>query len=123
MKAKILVIDDSVISLANVEQNLKDKYDVITVNSGSRALRFLRREKPDLILLDIRMAEMDGIETLKEIKKIKDCVDIPVIMLTSRNDMSSIVECQKQGISDYVLKPFNPEELQGRIEKAMAGRG
>ncbi len=123
MKAKILVIDDSVISLANVEQNLKDKYEVITVNSGSRALRFLRREKPDLILLDIRMAEMDGIETLKEIKKIKDCGDIPVIMLTSRNDMSSIVECQRQGISDYVLKPFNPEELQGRIEKAMAGRG
>jgi len=123
MKAKILVIDDSVISLANVEQNLKDKYEVITVNSGSRALRFLRREKPDLILLDIRMAEMDGIETLKEIKKIKDCADIPVIMLTSRNDMSSIVECQRQGISDYVLKPFNPEELQGRIERAMAGRG
>ncbi len=123
MKAKILVIDDSVISLANVEQKLKDKYEVITVNSGSRALRFLRREKPDLILLDIRMAEMDGIETLKEIKKLKDCGDIPVIMLTSRNDMSSIVECQKQGISDYVLKPFNPEELQGRIEKAMAGRG
>ena len=122
MRMRILAVDDSVINLASVEQKLKDRYEVVTANSGERALRYLKNEKPDLILLDIRMAEMDGIETLKEIREMEGGADIPVIMLTSQGDKGSIVETQKLGICDYVLKPFDPQELRSRIEKALRNK-
>ena len=118
--ATILAVDDSPINLATIEQKLKDSYEVIPVNSGFRALQYLKSEKtPDLILLDIRMAEMDGIETLKEIREMRGGADIPVIMLTSQNDKGSIMESQKLGIYDYVLKPFDTADLLDRIRRAL----
>lgn len=118
--ATILAVDDSPINLATIEQKLKDSYEVIPVNSGFRALQYLKSEqKPDLILLDIRMAEKDGIETLKEIRELSVGEDIPVIMLTSQNDKGSIVESQKLGIYDYVLKPFDTADLHNRIRRAL----
>lgn len=122
MKMRILVVDDSVINLATVEQKLKDRYEVIPVNSGDKAIRCLKNERPDLILLDIKMDNMDGIETLKQIRELENGKDIPVIMLTSKGDKESIVETQKLGICDYVLKPFDPQELRMRIEKALRGQ-
>ena len=119
MKMSILVVDDSIINLSAVEQKLKDRYDVATANSGDKALRYLKNEKPDLILLDIKMDNMDGIETLKQIREMENGTDIPVIMLTARGDKRSIVETQRLGICDYVLKPFDPQELRLRIEKAL----
>ena len=65
-KRKILAVDDNSISLATIEQELKREYEVIPVNSGERALQYLRREKPDLILMDIQMAQKNGIETVWE---------------------------------------------------------
>ncbi len=118
-KRKILVVDDSSINLAVVEQTLRGKYDVIAVNSGSRALRYLEDERPDLILLDIRMAQKDGIETLKEMRFMPNGADIPVIMLTSRRDRETVVETAKLGVYDYVLKPFEPEDLHARIQAAL----
>ena len=96
-----------------------NRYDVATANSGDKALRYLKNEKPDLILLDIKMDNMDGIETLKQIREMENGTDIPVIMLTARGDKRSIVETQRLGICDYVLKPFDPQELRLRIEKAL----
>ena len=119
MKMSILVVDDSILNLSAVEQKLKDRYDVATANSGDKALRYLKNEKPDLILLDIKMDNMDGIETLKQIREMENGTDIPVIMLTARGDKRSIVETQRLGICDYVLKPFDPQELRLRIEKAL----
>ena len=66
VKKKILAVDDNSISLATIEQELDGEFEVIPLNSGIRALQFLQKEKPDLILLDIQMALKDGIETLKE---------------------------------------------------------
>lgn len=122
-KLRILVVDDSPVSLASVEQKLNDVYEVITVNSGARALRYLRKEKPDLILLDIMMEGKDGIETLKELRTTENGTDIPVIMLTSKGDKGSIIESSKYGIYDYVLKPFDTRELHSRIQKALKKAG
>ena len=93
-KRQILAVDDNSISLATIEQELDWEFDVIQLNSGIRALQYLKKEeqKPDLILLDIQMAIKDGIETLKEIRQIKDCQDIPVIMLTSNANKKMVVE-------------------------------
>ncbi len=119
-KDRLLVVDDSAINLASIEQKLKDNYDIVPINSGSRALRYLKDNKPDLILLDIKMAEKDGIETLKEIRMLDNGADIPVIMLTAKNDKWSIVESQKLGIYDYVLKPFDTQDLHERIQRALS---
>ena len=81
-KKCILAVDDTAIVLTRISNTLRDDYEVITVNSGIRALKYLDQEKPDLILLDIQMAQKDGIQTLKEIRSMKDREDIPVIMLT-----------------------------------------
>lgn len=118
-KMRILVVDDSAVSLATVEQKLKDLYEVITVNSGVRALRYLKNQRPDLILLDIKMEGKDGIETLKELREMKNGADIPVIMLTSKNDKGSLIETAKLGIYDYLLKPFDTQDLHKRIRRAL----
>lgn len=118
-KLKILAVDDNSISLAAIEQELKKNYEIIPINSGERALQYLRREKPDLILMDIQMAQKNGIETLREIRGMEKCKDIPVIMLTSKQDKASVVESSKLGIYDYVIKPFNGEDLHRRIDRIL----
>lgn len=117
-KFKILLVDDSAVNLAAVEQKLKDLYDVVTINSGERALRYLKNEKCDLILLDIKMRGKDGIETLKELRAMENGADVPVIMLTSKNDKESVIVTAKYGICDYILKPFSTKDLE-RIERAL----
>ena len=118
-KMKILAVDDNSISLATIEQELKDDYDVIPLNSGTRALQYLKRERPDLILLDIQMESKDGIETLREIRDSKDCRDIPVIMLTSMRDKEMVFQSAKLGVVDYVIKPFSKQVLRERVERAL----
>lgn len=122
-RLRILAVDDNTINLARIEQELKSKYEVITVNSGVRAIRYLKTEKPDLILLDIQMALKDGIETLKEIRTMENGATIPVIMLTSKQDRESIIESSRLGVSDYVLKPFNGQDLQERIIRTLKRAG
>lgn len=118
-RMRILAVDDNIINLATIEQELKTKYEVITVNSGARAIRFLNKEKPDLILLDVQMALMDGIETLREIRDLENGATIPVIMLTSKKDKDTVIEGTKLGIMDYVVKPFDSQDLHNRIERAL----
>lgn len=122
-KLVILAVDDNTINLATIEQELKDTYDVITVNSGARALQYLKQAKPDLILLDIQMALMDGIETLKQIRAMGNGESIPVIMLTSKQDKETIIESSKLGVYDYVLKPFKADNLQERIVRTLKRAG
>ena len=118
-KKRILAIDDAAIVLKRIADALEEHYDVVTVNTGSRALRYLEPEKPDLILLDIRMMPKDGFETLKEIREMEDRADIPVIMLTGVEDKNAVVESIKLGICDYILKPFFPDDLLERIQRAL----
>lgn len=113
----ILAVDDTAIVLYRISEALRDEYEIITVNSGTRALKYLKEEKPDLILLDIQMASMDGIETLHQIRMMSDRKDIPVIMLTGVENKSTVLESAKLGICDYMLKPFSSEELIRRIER------
>lgn len=119
LRKRILAVDDTVIVLTRIADTLRKDYEVVTVNSGIRALKYLNQEKPDLILLDIQMATKDGIETLREIRAMKDRSDIPVIMLTGMEDKTSVLESAKLGICDYILKPFSSEDLLERIRKVL----
>lgn len=122
-KKRILAVDDTAVVLTRISNTLKDDYEVITVNSGARALKYLRDEKPDLILLDIQMSPMDGIQTLHEIRNMKDREDIPVIMLTGVEDKDIVLESAKLGICDYILKPFYSDDLLKRIRRAFEQAG
>ena len=118
-KKCILTVDDAATILLRIKDTLEKYYDVITVNSGARALRYLEVAKPDLILLDIRMMPKNGFETLRDIRKMWDRADIPVIMLTAMEDKNSVLEGINLGISDYILKPFAPEDLLSRIRRVL----
>lgn len=118
-KLKILAVDDNVISLAAIEQELKGEYEVIALNSGLRALQYLKQERPALILMDIQMTLKDGIETLREIRDREECKDIPVIMLTSLRTKDTVLESSKLGIVDYVVKPFNKQDLLERVNRVL----
>ncbi len=116
-KKCILAVDDSAIVLTRISSILREDYDVVTINSGMRALRYLELEKPDLILLDIQMAQQDGIETLREIRSREECREIPVIMLTGVETKDAVLESSRLGICDYLLKPFSSAELHKRISR------
>ncbi len=122
-KMRILAIDDNTVNLATLEQELKSKYEVIPVISGRRAIKYLYREQVDLILLDVEMPIMDGIETLKEIRAQENGVTVPVIFLTTRKDKTTVIEGAKLGIMDYITKPFDPDDLHERIERVFKRLG
>ena len=122
-KMRILVVDDNTVNLATIEHELKDKYEIVPMLSGRRAVKYLYREKVDLILLDIQMPIMDGIETLKTIRTQENGVTVPVIFLTTKKDKLTVVEGAKLGIMDYITKPVDAEELHDRIEKVFKRLG
>lgn len=113
---KILVVDDVMTNILLLQVLLdKEGFNVITANNGEIAIDIITKEIPDLILLDVNMPNMDGFEVIKEIKKYSLYREIPVIFLTAINDIDSIVKGFKMGVSDYITKPFNKEELMARI--------
>ncbi|MDE7261278.1 MAG: response regulator [Oscillospiraceae bacterium] len=118
-KKRVLAVDDAAIILSRITDALRKHYDVITVNSGSRALKYLDSNKPDLILLDIRMPIRDGFEILREIQTMEDRADIPVIMLTGMESKRYVMEGINLGIRDYVLKPFAPDDLLERVQRVL----
>ena len=114
-RKRILAVDDTAIILTRISDILRNDFDVITVNSGPRALKYLGQEKPDLILLDIQMTPKNGIDTLRDIRNMEGRADIPVIMLTGVEDKESVLASFKLGICDYILKPFSSDDLLKRI--------
>ena len=122
-KMRILAIDDNTVNLATLEQELKDKYEVIPMISGRRAIKYLYCEKVDLILLDVQMPVMDGVETLREIRNMENGITVPVIFLTAMKDKDTVIEGSKLGIMDYITKPFDVEDLTSRIDRVFKRMG
>lgn len=118
-KKCILAVDDAAFILSRITDALGSHYDVVTVNSGARALKYLDKNRPDLILLDIRMPVKDGFQILRDIRSMEDRADIPVIMLTGTEGRQSVMEGIKLGICDYILKPFDPDDLLVRIQRVL----
>ena len=115
----ILAVDDTAFILSRITDALEKHYDVVTANSGARALKYLSKNKPDLILLDIRMPIRDGFDILREIQTMEDRADIPVVMLTGMEDKRYIMEGIKLGIRDYILKPITPSDLLARVQRIL----
>jgi len=117
---KILVVDDKS-SISNLlVQFLSNQYSVETKEDGLEALIWLQLGNiPDLVITDLQMPNMDGVELIKRMKESGYFKDIPIIVLSSKDSSADRVQCLKLGAEDYVVKPFNPEELSIRIEKIL----
>ena len=115
-KSLILVVDDISKNLQVVGTLLrKEGYRIVPATSGAQALERVRAETPDLILLDLMMPDMDGLEVCRRLKADPSTLSIPVIFLTASNEMEHLVQGFEVGAVDYVTKPFNPPELLARV--------
>ncbi len=115
---KILVVDDEHLIRWSLEQNLKKQgYEVMTAGSGEDALKMVREDTPDLVLLDIQLPGINGLEVLEKIKDMEE--EIIVIMVTALGVLETAVKAMRMGAYDYINKPFNLDELAIVIKKAL----
>lgn len=118
VRLKILVVDDDQVLLRMVRtflENSSSNFNVIAANSGPEAIELARAEIPDLILLDLMMPGMDGIEVCEHLRSSRLTYLIPVIMLTASASQVHRLDALRTGVDDYISKPFDPEELEARI--------
>jgi two-component system, OmpR family, phosphate regulon response regulator PhoB len=116
VSAYVLVVDDEPDIAALVAYHLaRESFRVSTVSDGREALESLERERPDLVVLDLMLPGMSGLDLLREIRKRPDLESLPVILLTARREEEDRVEGLSLGADDYVPKPFSPQELVLRV--------
>ncbi len=118
MAKKILVVDDERHIVRLVQVNLdRAGYEVLVAYDGIEALEKVSEDKPDMVILDVMMPRMDGLEVLKKLQADEDTKDIPVIMLTAKAQDADIFKGWSSGVSSYLTKPFNPRELLTFVER------
>ncbi len=106
--------------LEMVQGVLSDRFDVSAVNDGEKVFTIMDRITPDLILLDLRMPKMDGLEVLSRLKANQEYKNIPVIFLTGVTDEYSEIKCFQAGAEDYICKPFSATTLTTRIDRVLS---
>jgi two-component system response regulator AtoC len=114
---KILIVDDDKLLQASLDDILSESYDTLIAGSGEEALRLFKSRPIDLVLLDIRLPGINGIETLRRMKEIGG--EAVVIMMTAYEDVKSVLSSMKMGAFDYLVKPLDIEELEVIIDKAL----
>jgi len=117
IKPIALVVDDESNILRFVRANLRASgFEVASATTGTEALSKFTTEKPDIIILDIMLPEMDGFEVCRQIRQVSD---VPIVMITAKGDMQDAVEGLNAGADDYVTKPFAVEELLARVNAVL----
>ncbi|MBU2513675.1 response regulator [bacterium] len=121
MTIKIVFAEDEEHIGRMVEFKLqKEGFETFWAKDGVEALKIVSRELPDLVLLDIMMPKMNGLEVLEAIKGNDQLKSIPVVMLTAKGQESDVVAGIDKGAADYIIKPFRPAELVARIKRLVA---
>ena len=119
-KKKILLVDDDEIHLIIAENILQPEYEITKVKSGKEALQLIYKGFiPHLVLLDILMPDMDGWETYNRLKTIALLYDVPIVFLTSVDEKKEMAQALEMGIADYIIKPYQREDLLNRIKKLL----
>jgi Response regulators consisting of a CheY-like receiver domain and a winged-helix DNA-binding domain len=118
---KILVVDDEAVLVKGISYNLRnDGYEVLTGSNGMDAVRTVRETPVDLVILDVMMPEMDGLEACRQIR---DFSDVPIILLTAKADDMDKLMGFEHGADDYLTKPFNILELKARVRALLRRAG
>lgn len=119
-KEKILIVDDEENILELLNFNLKNAgYEVYTANSGEKALKLAKENKPNLVLLDLMIPGIDGLDVCKEIKRDKDLKETSIIMVTAKGEELDKILGLELGADDYITKPFSIRELLARVKAVL----
>ncbi len=123
-KTKILLVDDEPDILEFISYNLtKEGFDVFTSNNGRDAIKIALKERPDLIILDVMMPDLDGIETCRVIRETAEMKDVLIAFLTARNEDYSQIAGFDAGADDYINKPIKPRVLVSRVKALLRRAG
>ena len=115
----VLIVDDSKTILKTAKLILQDKYEIYLANSGKMAIDILEKKEIDIVLMDVDMPEMDGIETVRVIRGMDKVKDVPVVFFTALASKEVVDRCKEVGMKGYVLKPYRPEELIDTIKSVI----
>lgn len=116
------MVEDNAELRAYLRRHLEDRYRVVEAANGREGLEVARAAVPDLILCDIMMPEMDGEELCRAVRADPELAFLPVVMLTARSSRESRLSAFEGGADDYLVKPFDPEELELRVRNRFAAR-
>lgn len=123
MKKKILAIDDEKSIRFIIENTFNKDFEVTTLSNGMDALFYLQSGNlPDVIICDVEMPVLNGFEFIRRIRESGFFSDIPLIMLSGKEESADKIRCFEMGADDYVLKPFNPKELIVRIKRRLESK-
>jgi len=123
MKKKILALDDEKSIRFIIENTFNKDFEVTTMNNGMDALYYLQSGNlPDVIICDVEMPVLNGFEFIKRIRESGFFEEIPLIMLSGKEESADKIKCFEMGADDYVLKPFNPKELIARIKRRLESK-
>ncbi|MGB5329648.1 MAG: response regulator, partial [Gammaproteobacteria bacterium] len=121
-KPLILCVDDEPVNLTIMEELLQDNYELSIVKSGESCLQQVDIQKPDLILLDVNMPEMDGLETCARLKADVETAEIPIIFVSALASQAELMAGYEAGGDDYITKPFSEEILQKKVQIVLASQ-
>ncbi|RKZ97935.1 MAG: hypothetical protein DRQ43_02235 [Gammaproteobacteria bacterium] len=116
---KILSVDDEPINQSIIEELFSSNFEIFLVSSGEECLQQIKNIKPDVILMDVSMQGIDGYVTCRELKKIDQIRDIPVIFVSARGTLEDKIKGHEAGGHDYITKPFNHSELEVKIKRVI----
>jgi two-component system alkaline phosphatase synthesis response regulator PhoP len=121
---RILAVDDEPNIVRLIQVNLeRHGYQVETANNGAQALAKIKANRPDLLVSDVMMPEMDGFELLANVRRDPSLMDLPVIMLTAKAQDGDVLQGYKTGADMYLTKPFNPQELLAFVKRILSSGG
>ena len=123
---RVLIVDDSSVMRKIVERSLRQANlgieQILEAGNGAEALGVLNREKVDLILCDINMPVMDGLEFVKQLPTVENAKGVPVVMITTEGSESHVVQALSAGARGYIRKPFTPDLVNSRILSVLEGK-
>ncbi len=122
-KETILIVDDEEDIIELIKYNLKNEgYAILAAQTGEQAIKIAKQSQPDLMVLDLMLPGIDGLEVTKYLKNNEQTRDIPIVMLTAKGEESDIVTGLELGANDYISKPFSPKVLLARIRSILRRR-
>ncbi|MFH1297531.1 MAG: response regulator transcription factor [Bacteroidota bacterium] len=122
-KKKILAIDDEKSIRFIIENTFNNDFDVVTMTNGMDALFYIQSgNMPDVIICDLEMPVLNGLEFVRRLRESGFFEEIPLIMLSGKEESAEKIKCFELGADDYVLKPFNPRELLARIQRRLESK-
>ncbi len=123
LKETILIVDDEEDIIELIKYNLKNEgYNILTAVSGEEAIKISKQARPDLMVLDLMLPGIDGLEVTRYLRNNGETKDMPIVMLTAKGEESDVVTGLELGANDYMSKPFSPRELTARIRAILRRR-